>query len=511
MRRFLLQVLLLLSIHISLFSQNDVTNDKTKIQKADTSDSSDDAWVYDYINYDPSDDLYSGLKSKRHKIKKSYVENLKWNPYINLYIDDLDRNNFVKNTNILPWFPYIFAPYGGYSYNRGFDIGFLYRMDNIENTMMSFTTATSFGQRTRFWQHFNMEYSNVLKDNRLKLLWTFSVFTSAPQYYSALSFYDKSNQLLYLFNYLWDKLSISMNQFNETGFYFISGADYRIPKLELNSISLVEFLYKYDSNNITSWNYNNEDKTKNTPNIETINRSNFSFNISEEVRWQKIKQTVSFPTGNILSAKVKFYIPTTVGSFSSQFRFKSTIEDKFTYKFFREFAFKTRILLAANYNISEDFSGDPFIRGYVDKELTGFFALLGNFELCIPVIDVAIKEAANITLKKDARFILFLNMFMDTGFTIDKFDFPLENFAYDVKRSPALNTFNSDLGGNYSLIPAFSLGGGLTIYPYFLNFIIRLDVGVNILKAAIYYNQVPDNKKNETTSIEFTLSFSEMF
>jgi hypothetical protein len=493
-------LLLLFAVQFAVYPQNDATNDNSKKESIQAADNSDDKWVKDYIKLDRSDDLYYGLKSKRFKIKKSYVESLKWNPYINFSVDAIDRQNLPKNANILPWFPYIFMPYGGFSYNRGFDLGFLYRMDNIENTGMSFTTATSFGQKTDFWQHFNMEFPNVLKDNRLKLLWTFSISTSAPQYYSSLYYYDKSNALMSLFNSLWQKMGISLNQFNTTALYFIAGADYRIPKIEVNSISTVELVYRYDAANITSWSTNPDGTTAPPPLVETIDRSNLSFNISEELRWQKLKQTATFPVGNILSGKVKFYIPTTVGPFASQFRFKFTAEDKFTYKFFREFTFKTRLMMTANYNISEDFSGDPFIRGYVSKELTGFFSLLGNFELYVPVMDIDIKEAANVTLKNNAKFVFFLNLFVDSGFTIDKFDFPLENY-YDNHRSPAIYTYNANLGNNYSLIPALSAGGGITLYPSFLNFLIRLDVSANILKAAIY-NQA---------SVEVTFSFTEMF
>jgi hypothetical protein len=497
MKKFIFSILMLLAVNFICFSQNDLSSDDKKTNNI--TDASDDGWLKDYITLDPSDDLYYGTNSKRLKIKKSYVENLKYYPKIDFFIDDIDEQNLIKNSNILPWFPYIFMPYGGFSYNRGFDIGFLYRMDNIENTMMTFTAATSFGQKSKFWQHFNMEYPNILKNNRLKLLWTFSIFTTAPQYNSSVSFYDTSNAGLNMFNKIWQKLGLSLNQHNETGFDYITGVDYRIPKIEVNTISLVELLYNYDSDLITNWK-TNSDGSPSTPNISNINQPNFSFNLSEELRWVKLKQTSTMPVGNYLSAKIKFYIPTMIGTLSSQFRFKTRVEDKFTYKFFREFAFKTRLIMAANYNISEDFSGDPYVRGYVDKELTGFFALIGNFELLIPMIDVSINEAVNIPLKKDAKFVIFLNLLIDTGFTIDNYNFLLENFAVE-KRSPAIYTVQADLGNNYAIIPALSIGGGLSFNPYFLNFIIRLDVSANIIKAAVY-NQA---------SIEVIFSFTNMF
>jgi hypothetical protein len=198
---------------------------------------------------------------------------------------------------------------------------------------------------------------------------------------------------------------------------------------------------------------------------------------------------------------MKFYIPTGVGEIGEKFRLKTEIEERFTYKFFREFAVKTRLILGANYNISKDYSGEPYVRGYAAKELTGVFALLGNLELLVPVMNIDIKEAVNIPLKKDAKFLLYLALFADGGFTIDNYGYPLENFTFDDYREQAQSTFNANLGYNYKLIPALSAGAGIRFYPYFLNFIIRFDFSMNIIKAAIY------NKY----SYDIALSFTEMF
>lgn len=62
------------------------------------------------------------------------------------------------------------------------------------------------------------------------------------------------------------------------------------------------------------------------------------------------------------------------------------------------------------------------------------------------------------------------------------------------------------LGSNNYLIPASTLGAGLRIYPYFLPFIIRFDVGFNLLKTIAYAGTI-----GAAQSFELIFSFNEMF
>jgi hypothetical protein len=273
-------------------------------------------------------------------------------------------------------------------------------------------------------------------------------------------------------------------------------------------------MYKYDHLRVgdiygSSYEYDEEEKEE-LPQQILIDQSNLSFNIRQEFRWNKLKQTSSIPTGVYLSFWSKFYLPTTIGVPNDTFRFKSRLEGRFGYKIFREFAVRARILLGINYNISEDFSGDPYIRGLADQELTGWFAFLGNIEAYIPVVDVTMKAAADKPFKRNAKFNLFWTLFLDGGFTIENYNYYLENF---IERMPRENIKNSIVYGdpfgqtflgkeNY-LLPACSVGSGIKIYSYFLPFIIRLDVAMNILKAAIY--------QDASESVEIVISFSEMF
>ena len=150
-------------------------NNTTILKEESTkNDATSDNWLEKYLTLDLSDDLYYGVFVKKYRLDENYIKNLKWNNKINFYVDKIDQNNLYQNTNISFWLPHIFMPIGGYSYNRGFDIGFLYRLNNINNSFMNFTTATSFGQNGKFWQHLNYENQNILKDKRLKLFITLS-------------------------------------------------------------------------------------------------------------------------------------------------------------------------------------------------------------------------------------------------------------------------------------------------------------------------------------------------
>jgi|GEM_PF-1311557 len=491
---------------------------------SDADESDDFSWIYGYINIDPSDDIFHGYKPKFYKISKDYVENLVWNQDIDFFVEDIDKFNLRKNINALPRFPYVLMLYGGYNYNRGIDTGFLFRMDDIANTRVALTLATSFGQNGRFWIHSNVEYP-VLLNNRLKLLGTFSFFTSAPQYASWIGMYpgiymhsdeNANNNKLgdalmkSLFNKVWNKLGIYFNKYRDIGFHFVGGVDYRIPFLELNAITVFDFYYDYlhvyDGTHVIGPILEYEE----LPEQILADEHNFNFNIQVEFRWNKFKQTETIPEGNHLSLKTKFYIPTNIGDLGKEFRFKSLIEEKFNKKLWREFAVKLRLLCGANYNISEDYSGDPYMRGFAKEELTGWFALLANIELLIPIVDVSMLTGPG---KKPfinpAKFVIYWSFFLDGGFTIENYSYPLENYYSRTPREKIRNSLimgnpagQTYLGNGFFILPAVSVGSGIQIYPFFTHFILRFDVGVNLLKAIMY--QTPE-------CIEFVLSFNQMF
>ena len=131
----------------------------------------------------------------------------------------------------------------------------------------------------------------------------------------------------------------------------------------------------------------------------------------------------------------------------------------------------------------------------LNSHLTGWFGFLGNIELYVPLVDVTMKAVADVPFNKDAKFVLFWTFFLDGGFTIENYNYYLKNF---IERMPRENIKNSLIYGeplgqtfigedNY-LLPSVTAGSGIKIYSYFLPFIIRIDVAMNILKAASYRN-----------------------
>lgn len=451
-------------------------------------DRSDDfSFVYDYVNIEESDDIYKEIIKKKIDIR--YLKNLIWNKNINFYIDEFDKFNFRRNINTLPFFSHIFIPYGGFSTNRYFDIGFFYGADNVNKTGLKLNFATSFGQTNYLRQHVNIVFPFKITSDRMKLLTTISFFTSTPQYNSLINLNKEGN----VFNKIWKLINIDFTDISETGFYFLQGIDYRVPLIEVNSISNMGLIFKYTNLWISGF-------SDESPIEESINQSNLLFFFNEKIVWSRIKQTNTVPVGNELSLDMKFYIPSSIGEIGKIFRFTSKLEEKFYYKFYKEFFLKVRGIVSLNYNSSSDYSGDPYIRGLKKNENTGFFNFITNFEIYFPAIDVYMKEAVAVEFKTKAKFVLYLNLFVDISLGIENFSYFLENNLIRDSYIASNYLYYKINEQNY-FIPNITTGGGLRIYTYFLPFIIRLDVGVNILKAII---------KHEAT-LEVVVSFSDMF
>jgi len=289
----------------------------------------------------------------------------------------------------------------------------------------------------------------------------------------------------------------------------------------LNIIPTLELTYKYeDKRDITYTGKVLQLSYSDSPDIRIIDRHNFGFNIGLALKWDKFKETRTIPVGlNVLFAS-KFYIPTAIGVPNGEFRFTTRLEAKYNKKLFREFAFKSRFLVALNYNISEDFSGDPYIRGMADYELTGWFACLANLEAFIPVVDVEMYSAMAQNFKRNANFIIYWTLFADAGFTIDNFNYYLKDFSVRADRFQIRNSlekFNiegqKNIGGSNYLMPAATIGTGIHIHSFFLHFNIRADVAFNLIKVIVYSGGNYKSWKGLSGAefVGFILAFSEMF
>ncbi|HPO49610.1 MAG TPA: hypothetical protein PLO89_04730 [Spirochaetota bacterium] len=452
---------------------------------------SDLSLVYNYIGIDRTGDVYKEILKKKFDL--AYLKNLTWNKNIIFYVDEFDKLNLKRNINALPFFSHIFMPYGGFSLYKSFGIGFLYGADNLNESGLKLNFATSFSQSENFRQHINFTYPFRFTNDRMKINTTFSFFTSTPQYNSLYYLNKNVNAFYNLFNKAWSLMNINFSNTSETGFYFIQGIDYRIPFIEVNSVSNAGLFFSYTDSKINGF------KDENAV-LEKINQSNLTFILHQRFVWSKIKQTQTVPVGNELISDFKFNIPSNIGDLGKIFRFTSKLEERFYYKFYKEFFFKIRGIFSLNYNSSSDFSGEPYIRGLKNGENTGFLNFLTNFEIYFPVVDVDMKAAADIVFTTTAKFVLYLNIFVDFGLGI-------ENFKYFLENSIVRNLFPTNdypfysISGDYYFVPSLTAGGGIRIYTFFLPFIIRLDVGVNILRAII----------KQDPTVDVIISFNEIF
>ncbi|OHD14028.1 MAG: hypothetical protein A2086_06285 [Spirochaetes bacterium GWD1_27_9] len=452
-------------------------------------------FLKDYIYLDPSDDFFANLKN--YKISKDYVKSLIYNKNIEIFVLDFDNYNLTKNTNTLPYFPYIFAPYGGFITNRGFDLGFLYRMENINDSKANLTFSTSFAQNGYFYQNISLENFLQITNCRFRIFNTFSFFNSIGQYNAALNYDYSNNSLLNTSNKIWKTLNINFSQRGESGFNFISGFDYRIPLAEINTINYFEFFYKYIDKEYDGLETASNGDTK--PREITINKSNFFLNIASELRFARLKKSTTIPLGNYLSLGVKLFLPWQKEYFNKNFGFKAKLEERFYYKFYKEFAFKFRSILFGGYNISYNLSGDPFVRGIKSNDFSGFFALIGNFDLYLPAISVYMKESMAVEFKNEAKFVLYINIFADFGLAIENYNYVLENLTYRKQNQKSSLAYL--IKDDFYFVPALSAGGGIKIYCYSWPFIIRFDVGADMLKAII----------KQEANLEFVVSFNDMF
>jgi len=438
-------------------------------------------------------------------ISKDYVESLKWRSKILFYVDEIDKFGLKRNINIQSSFPHIFIPYDGIKIsnvdlgnsnydisaknNNSFGLGFLYVYDNIANKNISLAFATSISQLGALYQHIHLEFIPSFLHNRLTFFSTVSLFDTTPLSEAAKN-YNSDNAVAKMFNSFGQKFLMGLTNYDSLGLHFLLGGDCRLPFINVNINGFIENFYQHNFS-IVDFEYDNSNE-KYIATVRSLGTDFASINIGLGGRWQKTKQTSTIVTGNDLSIKTKFIIPYYNTTNRPSFSFESKIEDQFTKKIFREFAFRARIILGLNYNTSINYSHDPYIRGFTGEDLTGFFALLGNLELLIPLLDVDIKQAAGRDLVKDAKFLVHFALFADGGFTIENYDYYLNNDFINDKRDKSRysKSFIHNIVDNYYIIPAITLGGGVRFYPYFLNFILRVDFGVNMIKTIM--NKSPD-------------------
>ena len=457
-------------------------------------ETADPSWVYEYVSIDPSDDMYFSTKPK-HLQSEAYIRNLRWRRHIEFNNGSLDRFRLTQNTAIMPFYPFVYMPYGGFSLAHGGELGFLTRFDSINNSEVSLTVASHYSQNDVLQHYMGVEYPALL-GHRMRLFGGSTVYTSAPQYQSLLHYEDESNFLIKAFNKIWSMVRVRFNDVSYTGTEHYFGVDYRIPLIDVNSVTQVKIGYRYVFNRM----FDGAEQTVNDHNLWLVLRQDFV--------WDKMRQTSTIPVGNEIRARFDFIIPTGLGMFGSDFRFKFSVEDQFNKKIYKEFYLSARLFASVNYNVSDNFSGEPFMRGYKGNELVGWASILANVEGNIPLVNADITSSVSEkTFRTPAKLILYLAFFADFGVVFDNFDYPIDNTWYRPARNSVKNSFERDRlvylsvgNGNY-FWPAGSLGFGIKLMPKFLHFLARLDVAFNMTKSIIY--------QDVSDAFEISLSFSQ--
>lgn len=526
---------------VGLYAENkDVVNDDTEIEeqgieendsniqeivsnedsggiedsKSDIDTDLDLDYIYDRLYINSEQDIFRGEIIKGYEPSEEYMQNLQYNKYIDLFYNNFTGYKIRRNINILPFFPFTFIPFGGLSlvignvYAKGIDIGIYYETDRMFNENIRFSLLSHMVQNNRFRSSAGIDVLKVHGLNRLSLFFNTSLFTTAVGFETARGLYDPSvNVLGKMFNMIWDMTGITFPMYSDTGFNFVTGVQYRIPIVELLSRTAFSINYSYTDSKITEdplLFYSSSKKANlESPGIELVDMSNLYFTFSEKLIFDKSEQTDNIIEGEIATVDMEFFIPTGVGDFGDEFRFKFHFENIYNKKVFREFAVRTRLLGVINYNYNEDFSGDGFVRGVAPYQLTGFAGLIGNLEVYIPAVKIKLLKGADFSIdNRPALFTIYAVLFTDGGFTVHNDEYVTGDYYSLIENSYLKEDFYLDEDSKFRIIPAWTFGGGFRIVPSFLHFMVRFDVGVNILEYIL---------TEKGPGVEIVLSFNDMF
>jgi hypothetical protein len=136
-----------------------------------------------------------------------------------------------------------------------------------------------------------------------------------------------------------------------------------------------------------------------------------------------------------------------------------------------------------------------------ESTISGFGYALANIEASIPVMYIDLHDTANYTHRQKVTYLMYLNLFVDGGIAFSNDEMKVRDYEY-LSKNTYLKDFRCYVDDKNYLTYALSAGGGITFVPYFLHFTVRIDVGVNILEAAL---------EQKAPSIGLTVSFNDMF
>lgn len=429
------------------------------------------------------------------------------------FIEELDIHNITYNTNVSIRFPYTFVPFGGLNMipagssslygSRGIDFGFLFRAESILNGKVSFTALNSFTSIGSLITLAGIEMDpGFTSDNRLRFYNNAALYTTAPQHGLLYDFYNPSKAYLSkaykkLFH---EKLNVQLTDYNRTGLYYIAGFTYLLPLHDIMSNTAIKLNYSYTQTKLLSI-FTKVDEYP--PALEYVDQSDITISLIENINYSRLKQEKAVLTGYDINFLSQFNLPLLKEGYDRTPDFSFSLKGLYSKRIYKDFTLKTRLVGGYNYGTRENLSGDGKIRGVGIGDFTGFGYAFANIDILVPVVNINLYNVADVTLRQKVNFIIFFALFADGGVAISNDSLRVNSYDFDYSENNYLkdNRLNLPDGKNY-LNYAFSAGGGLRISPYFLHFLVRIDVGVNILEAVL---------EKKSPSVEITLSLNDVY
>lgn len=508
MKKASLSVLFLLILFSAYSQLPDLTDDiniaDLTSDTADLTDDTDDTQKFYVSALSEEDDPFAHYNPRLFWKSDNYQKTLVRNRNPFFFIDELDTRNLTLNTNVSLRTPYTQIPFGGLStvFNgsrhaaRGLDFGFYYRDEHLLDGRVMLSALNSFAFNGSFFTLVGAEIFPGSEDRKLKLLTNMAVYTTAPQY-GLMS--ERNSQAGQMMSKITDKLGLDFSEVNKNGFSFMFAAEYQLP-FNIYALGAVKLNYNHIASVLTDAFGSDYPALSEEPNEDFL-----SLSVAARATYDTRRQEKALRTGNLLTGGFSLDLPLAESDYYKirQFipQFSVTAEDVYTKKVYKDYAIKARLLAGYNYGYLTNLSGDTAVRGLSLGSFSGFGYALANIEAGIPVMYIDLHNTADYTHRQKVTYLMYLNLFVDCGVAFSNDEMKVRDYEY-ISNNTYLKDFRCYIDDKNYLTYALSAGAGVTFVPYFLHFVVRIDVGVNILEAAL---------EQKAPSIGLTVSFSDIF
>lgn len=484
---------------------DDVTSDVAAAEGVtDISDNTDDVQRFYISTLPKEDDPFAHYNPKLFWKSDNYQKTLIRNRTPFFFINELDARNLTVNTNVSFRTPYTQIPFGGLStvFNgsrhaaRGVDFGFYYRDEHLLDGRVMLSALNSFAFNGSFFTLIGADIFPVGEERKLKLLTNMAVYTTAPQY-ELMS--QRNSNIGATLSKVTDKLGLDFSPVNKTGLSFMFGAEYQLP-FNIYALGAVKCNYHHIASELTDA-FGDEYPALS----KDWNEDFLSLSIAAKARYDTRRQEKALRTGNVVTGDFSFDLPLVesdyykIRRFVPQFSIAAT--DVYCKKVYKDYAIKARVLAGYNYGYLTNLSGDGAVRGLSLGRFSGFGYALANVEASIPVMYIDLHNTADYAHRQKVTYLMYVNLFVDGALAFSNDEMKVRDYEYIAVNS-YLKDFRCYVDDKNYLTYALSAGAGITFVPYFLHFVVRIDVGVAILDAIL---------EQKAPSIGLTISFNDIF